>query len=50
MASQPKKKSVANHLIAGGTAGLMEALVCHPLDTIKVLLPCVFESLHIFVI
>ncbi|RDW59690.1 putative succinate-fumarate transporter [Coleophoma cylindrospora] len=32
------KKSVspAVNLIAGGAAGMMEALVCHPLDTIKV--------------
>lgn len=27
---------LGTHLLAGGTAGLMEALVCHPLDTIKV--------------
>lgn len=27
---------LGTHLVAGGTAGLMEALVCHPLDTIKV--------------
>lgn len=31
-----KKGSTAIDLIAGGTAGLFEALVCHPLDTIKV--------------
>jgi len=34
-----KKKppvSFATHIIAGGTAGAMEALVCQPLDTIKV--------------
>ncbi|RKF59545.1 Succinate/fumarate mitochondrial transporter [Erysiphe neolycopersici] len=31
-----KRTSVATNLIAGGTAGMMEALVCHPLDTIKV--------------
>ncbi|KAB8349766.1 hypothetical protein FH972_023780 [Carpinus fangiana] len=38
MASQaPKKRtSAATNLIAGGGAGMMEALVCHPLDTIKV--------------
>ncbi|KAF2969559.1 hypothetical protein GQX73_g4016 [Xylaria multiplex] len=28
--------SAATNLIAGGGAGMMEALVCHPLDTIKV--------------
>lgn len=27
---------LSTHLIAGGAAGLAEALVCHPLDTIKV--------------
>lgn len=32
---QTKGKSVTD-LIAGGTAGLFEALCCHPLDTIKV--------------
>jgi solute carrier family 25 citrate transporter 1 len=31
-----KPPSVATNLIAGGAAGMMEALVCHPLDTIKV--------------
>lgn len=31
----PKNKTVTD-LIAGGTAGLFEALCCHPLDTIKV--------------
>ncbi|KAI1848476.1 hypothetical protein JX265_008742 [Neoarthrinium moseri] len=31
-----KPPSVATNLIAGGGAGMMEALVCHPLDTIKV--------------
>ncbi|QSS59970.1 tricarboxylate transporter, mitochondrial precursor [Histoplasma capsulatum] len=31
-----KPTSVATNLIAGGTAGMMEALVCHPLDTVKV--------------
>ncbi|ODO06864.1 hypothetical protein I350_04224 [Cryptococcus amylolentus CBS 6273] len=30
------KVPLSTHLIAGGTAGLAEALVCHPLDTIKV--------------
>ncbi|ODQ68499.1 mitochondrial succinate-fumarate transporter [Nadsonia fulvescens var. elongata DSM 6958] len=33
---QTPKKNVAVDLIAGGFAGLMEALSCHPLDTIKV--------------
>jgi len=38
MATQQKKKpaSAATNLIAGGAAGMMEALACHPLDTIKV--------------
>lgn len=31
-----KPASVATNLIAGGGAGMMEALACHPLDTIKV--------------
>ncbi|PHH64745.1 hypothetical protein CDD81_4007 [Ophiocordyceps australis] len=31
-----KPPTVAVNLIAGGGAGMMEALVCHPLDTIKV--------------
>ncbi|KXX76085.1 Succinate/fumarate mitochondrial transporter [Madurella mycetomatis] len=31
-----KPPSAATNLIAGGGAGMMEALVCHPLDTIKV--------------
>ncbi|KAI0201373.1 mitochondrial carrier [Astrocystis sublimbata] len=31
-----KAPSAATNLIAGGGAGMMEALVCHPLDTIKV--------------
>lgn len=31
-----KKKSLSVHLIAGGAAGFSEALICHPLDTIKV--------------
>ena len=35
--SQKKKAShPAINLMAGGTAGLFEALCCHPLDTIKV--------------
>jgi hypothetical protein len=36
MASTRDKKSPLTNLIAGGTAGFMEALICHPLDTIKV--------------
>lgn len=35
MLSQPKKNPLID-LVAGGTAGLFEALCCHPLDTIKV--------------
>jgi len=31
-----KPASAATNLIAGGGAGMMEALACHPLDTIKV--------------
>ncbi|KAH7098271.1 putative succinate-fumarate transporter [Auriculariales sp. MPI-PUGE-AT-0066] len=31
-----KPTPFATHIIAGGTAGAMEALVCQPLDTIKV--------------
>jgi solute carrier family 25 citrate transporter 1 len=31
-----KPPSPATNLIAGGAAGMMEALACHPLDTIKV--------------
>ncbi|KAH8705274.1 putative succinate:fumarate antiporter [Talaromyces proteolyticus] len=31
-----KPASAATNFIAGGGAGMMEALVCHPLDTIKV--------------
>lgn len=34
--SDRSKNSTAVNLISGGTAGLFEALVCHPLDTIKV--------------
>ncbi|KAF8455389.1 mitochondrial carrier domain-containing protein [Terfezia claveryi] len=33
---EKKKPTAAVHLIAGGGAGLCEALACHPLDTIKV--------------
>lgn len=36
MAAAREKKSPLTNLIAGGTAGFMEALICHPLDTIKV--------------
>lgn len=35
-ANGKKPASPAINLIAGGGAGMMEALVCHPLDTIKV--------------
>ncbi|KAG9246953.1 succinate/fumarate mitochondrial transporter-like protein [Calycina marina] len=31
-----RSASAATNLMAGGAAGMMEALVCHPLDTIKV--------------
>ncbi|KAJ2890429.1 Mitochondrial succinate-fumarate transporter, partial [Coemansia aciculifera] len=31
-----KKTSLSTHLLAGGAAGLAEAMCCHPLDTIKV--------------
>ncbi|GAA5981177.1 hypothetical protein JCM11641_003136 [Rhodosporidiobolus odoratus] len=35
--SAPQKKTaIGVHLLAGGCAGAAEALVCHPLDTIKV--------------
>lgn len=34
--SNKKSSSTAVNLISGGTAGLFEALCCHPLDTIKV--------------
>lgn len=33
---KPGQTPLSTHLVAGGTAGLFEALVCHPLDTIKV--------------
>lgn len=36
MSDKRKKSSPAINLIAGGAAGLFEALCCHPLDTIKV--------------
>ncbi|KAJ1981167.1 Mitochondrial succinate-fumarate transporter [Dimargaris verticillata] len=35
-AKAEKPKTLTTHLVAGGTAGLMEAMACHPLDTIKV--------------
>ncbi|KAI9495984.1 mitochondrial carrier domain-containing protein [Zychaea mexicana] len=31
-----KKTPILTHLVAGGSAGFMEACTCHPLDTIKV--------------
>ncbi|BEI80672.1 hypothetical protein CcaverHIS002_0112010 [Cutaneotrichosporon cavernicola] len=34
--AKKEKVPLSTHLLAGGTAGLAEALVCHPLDTIKV--------------
>ncbi|KAI8145833.1 mitochondrial carrier domain-containing protein [Fennellomyces sp. T-0311] len=34
--NEKKPTSLVTHLVAGGTAGLMEACTCHPLDTIKV--------------
>ncbi|CCE91220.1 Sfc1p TDEL_0C03310 [Torulaspora delbrueckii] len=36
MSQKKKSSNPAVNLIAGGTAGLFEALCCHPLDTIKV--------------
>jgi solute carrier family 25 citrate transporter 1 len=33
--SGDKKTNPLQHLLAGGTAGLVESSVCHPLDTIK---------------
>ncbi|ODV70989.1 mitochondrial succinate-fumarate transporter [Cyberlindnera jadinii NRRL Y-1542] len=36
MSQKKKSSSTAVNLISGGTAGLFEALCCHPLDTIKV--------------
>lgn len=36
MSNNKQKSSPGINLIAGGTAGLFEALCCHPLDTIKV--------------
>lgn len=34
--SNRKKNGPLTDAIAGGAAGMMEALACHPLDTIKV--------------
>ncbi|KAJ8654966.1 hypothetical protein O0I10_009362 [Lichtheimia ornata] len=34
--SNAQKTPLLTHLVAGGTAGFMEACTCHPLDTIKV--------------
>lgn len=31
-----KPTSLLTHLVAGGSAGFMEACTCHPLDTVKV--------------
>ncbi|KAI7905152.1 mitochondrial carrier domain-containing protein [Cokeromyces recurvatus] len=36
MSLNTKQTPLLNHLLAGGAAGLMEACICHPLDTIKV--------------
>lgn len=36
MGEKKKSKNAAIDFVAGGTAGLFEALCCHPLDTIKV--------------
>lgn len=36
MTAKAEKKPLMLHFIAGGGAGLIEALACHPLDTIKV--------------
>ncbi|CAG8577747.1 690_t:CDS:2 [Paraglomus brasilianum] len=36
MSRNGEKKSLVTHFVAGGGAGLTEALCCHPLDTIKV--------------
>lgn len=33
--SDKKKKNPLQHFVAGGCAGLVEASICHPLDTIK---------------
>ncbi|KAJ2666969.1 Mitochondrial succinate-fumarate transporter [Coemansia sp. RSA 1199] len=34
--TQTSKPTISTHLLAGGAAGLVEAMCCHPLDTIKV--------------
>jgi len=36
MSKPSEKKNLLTHFLAGGGAGLCEALCCHPLDTIKV--------------
>ncbi|CAG8485038.1 11283_t:CDS:2 [Ambispora gerdemannii] len=36
MSKSSDRKTLSTHFIAGGGAGLTEALCCHPLDTIKV--------------
>ncbi|KAJ2737886.1 Mitochondrial succinate-fumarate transporter, partial [Coemansia sp. BCRC 34301] len=36
MSQTRTKTSLSTHLLAGGAAGLAEAMCCHPLDTIKV--------------
>ncbi|ORX79872.1 mitochondrial carrier [Basidiobolus meristosporus CBS 931.73] len=36
MTKDNQKRSISTHLIAGGSAGFIEACTCHPLDTIKV--------------
>lgn len=36
MSKDNRPKSLIVHVLAGGSAGLAEALTCHPLDTIKV--------------
>ncbi|KAJ2158191.1 Mitochondrial succinate-fumarate transporter [Coemansia sp. RSA 552] len=36
VASKANKPTLSTHLLAGGAAGLAEAMCCHPLDTIKV--------------
>lgn len=36
MSGNNGKKSLTTHFVAGGGAGFIEAVACHPLDTIKV--------------
>jgi solute carrier family 25 (mitochondrial citrate transporter), member 1 len=36
MSKTSDKKNLSTHFLAGGGAGLCEALCCHPLDTVKV--------------